>query len=319
MWTMFSASKKSQESSSDNLGWIQKLKKSLIHSRSKLSDQIVSLFKRHKIDQDLYHELEAILLTADVGVETTQYLLNALQDRVKTQNITETSELKQALQQLLIELLAPLECTLAIETKKPFIIMFAGVNGSGKTTSIGKLAKYFGDQDKSVLLVAGDTFRAAAKEQLAIWADRNRITLITQQGDDPAAVIFDAIHSAKARGHDIVIADTAGRLPTQLHLMEEIKKIKRVIAKAEVSAPHEILLVIDANIGQNAISQVKAFDAALGISGLIITKLDGTAKGGAIVAIARVIAKPICFIGLGEGIDDLRPFSARDFVDALFN
>jgi fused signal recognition particle receptor len=201
---------------------------------------------------------------------------------------------------------------------QPFIIMIAGVNGSGKTTSIGKLAKHFQAQGQSVLLAAGDTFRAAAREQLAVWGERNGIAVIAQESGDAAAVVFDAVNAAKARGIDVVLADTAGRLPTQLHLMEEIAKVRRVIAKADPTAPHEVLLVLDANIGQNALAQVKAFDAAIGVTGLVVTKLDGTAKGGVIAAIARQQPKPLRFIGVGEGIDDLQPFSAREFVDALF-
>ncbi|MGH8744713.1 MAG: signal recognition particle-docking protein FtsY, partial [Burkholderiales bacterium] len=201
---------------------------------------------------------------------------------------------------------------------RPFIIMVTGVNGSGKTTSIGKLANYFQTLGNSVLLAAGDTFRAAAREQLIAWAERNKVQIIAQNGGDPAAVIFDAIHAAKARRIDIVLADTAGRLPTQLHLMEEIKKVKRVIAKADPSAPHETMLVLDANTGQNALAQVKAFDTALGLTGLVLTKLDGTAKGGAIAAIAREKPIPVRFIGVGEKLDDLRPFSAVEFVAALF-
>ena len=221
------------------------------------------------------------------------------------------------MRQSLLDLLAPLVKSIDTSGSRPFIIMLSGVNGSGKTTSIGKLAKYFQLQGKSVLLAAGDTFRAAAREQLQTWGKRNNVTVISQESGDPAAVIFDAIHAAKARSIDIVLADTAGRLPTQLHLMEEIKKVKRVITKAEPSAPHENLLVLDANTGQNAVNQVKAFDDALGLTGLIITKLDGTAKGGAIAAIARTRPVPVCFIGIGEKIDDSRPFDAGEFVDAL--
>ena len=205
-----------------------------------------------------------------------------------------------------------------VDAHRPFIIMLAGINGSGKTTSIGKLAKWYQSQGKSVLLAAGDTFRAAAREQLMTWGQRNGVDVIAQQSGDAAAVMFDAVNAARARGIDIVLADTAGRLPTQLHLMEEIAKVRRVIAKADPTAPHEVLLVLDANIGQNALTQVKAFDAAIGVTGLVITKLDGTAKGGVLAAIARQCPKPLRFIGVGEGIDDLRPFKARDFVDALF-
>ena len=233
--------------------------------------------------------------------------------------LTERHELKAALQEALATLLAPLELPLAAEGHRPFIIMLAGVNGAGKTTSIGKLAKFFQAQGKSVLLAAGDTFRAAAREQLTIWGERNQVAVIAQQNGDPAAVIFDAIQAARARNIDIVLADTAGRLPTQLHLMDEIRKVKRVIAKADASAPHEVLLVLDANTGQNALSQVKAFDDALGLTGLVLTKLDGTAKGGVIAAIARERPVPIRFVGIGEGIDDLRPFLAREFAAALLD
>jgi fused signal recognition particle receptor len=226
--------------------------------------------------------------------------------------------LKAALQQSLQDLLQPLEAPLEIAGHHPFIIMLAGVNGAGKTTTIGKLAKYFQSQGKSVLLAAGDTFRAAAREQLMIWGERNNVMVIAQESGDSAAVIFDAIHAAKARGIDVVLADTAGRLPTQLHLMEEIKKVKRVIAKAEPSGPHEVLLVLDANTGQNGLAQVKAFDDALQVTGLVLTKLDGTAKGGIIAAIARTRPIPVRFIGVGEQLDDLRPFVAQEFVSALF-
>ena len=231
----------------------------------------------------------------------------------------ETPEaIQKALSDALLDVLQPLEQPLDINTHKPYVIMIAGVNGAGKTTSIGKLAKYFQNQGKSVLLAAGDTFRAAAREQLQTWGERNNVTVISQDSGDPAAVIFDAISAAKARGIDIVLADTAGRLPTQLHLMEEIAKVRRVIQKVEPEGPHETLLVLDANIGQNALQQVRAFDKAINVTGLVLTKLDGSAKGGVVAAIARQCPKPIRFIGVGEQIDDLRPFSAKDFVDALF-
>jgi fused signal recognition particle receptor len=219
----------------------------------------------------------------------------------------------------LLELLAPVAKPLSVEGKRPFVLLVAGVNGSGKTTSIGKLAKYYQSQGKTVLLAAGDTFRAAAVEQLKTWGERNRVQVISQAGGDPAAVVFDALQSAQAKGIDLLIADTAGRLPTQLHLMEELKKVKRVIARILTDAPHEVLLVIDANTGQNAVTQVKAFDDALGLTGLTVTKLDGTARGGTIAAIARYKPIPVRFIGVGEGIDDLRPFDAAEFVDALFD
>jgi fused signal recognition particle receptor len=226
---------------------------------------------------------------------------------------------KEALQAALVDILAPLEKPLELGGHQPFVMIIAGVNGAGKTTTIGKLAKYFQSQGKTVLLAAGDTFRAAAVEQLQVWGERNGISVIAQEKGDSAAVIFDAIHSARARRIDVVLADTAGRLPTQLHLMEEIKKVKRVITKAEASAPHEVLLVLEANTGQNAVQQVKAFDDALGLTGLVVTKLDGTAKGGALAAIAATRPVPVRYIGVGEGIDDLRPFVARDFVAALFD
>ena len=222
------------------------------------------------------------------------------------------------LAELLTTLLTPLEQPLDVGGAKPFIVMIAGVNGAGKTTSIGKLAHYFQHDGRSVLLAAGDTFRAAAREQLMAWGERNNVTVVAQESGDPAAVVFDAISAARARNIDVVMADTAGRLPTQLHLMEEIAKIKRVIQKAEASGPHEVILVLDANIGQNAIQQVKAFDKAIGITGLIVTKLDGTAKGGVLAAIARQCPKPVRFIGVGEGMDDLQPFVAKEFVAALF-
>ena len=241
-----------------------------------------------------------------------------LKARAKRAKLDTPAAIQEALADALTETLAPLEAPLVLGGQKPFVIMIAGVNGAGKTTSIGKLAKYFQGQGKSVLLAVGDTFRAAAREQLQTWGERNGVTVIAQEGGDPAAVIFDAIAAAKARGIDVVLADTAGRLPTQLHLMEEIAKVRRVIKKVEPDGPHETLLVLDANIGQNALAQVRAFDKAVAITGLVVTKLDGTAKGGVLAAIARQCPKPVRFIGVGEGIDDLRPFAAREFVDALF-
>ena len=311
---MFRFLKKSTETAALS-PWSERLKAGLTRTRA----QIDGLFGGGKIDAALYEELESALLCADTGVAATQFLLENLRQQVRKNGLTERRELKLALQEALATLIAPLERPLAAKGHHPFIIMLAGVNGAGKTTSIGKLAKYFQAQGKSVLLAAGDTFRAAAREQLTIWGERNQVAVIAQHGGDPAAVIFDAIQAARARNIDIVLADTAGRLPTQLHLMEEIRKVKRVIAKADVSAPHEVLLVLDANTGQNALSQVKAFDDALGLTGLILTKLDGTAKGGVIAAIAREHPVPIRFVGIGESIDDLRPFLARDFAAALFD
>ena len=280
-----------------------------------------------KIDENLYAELETGLLTADVGINATTWLLSTLRKQVKREGLTSATQLKEALKDVLFILLTPLVRSFDSNTEKPFIIMMTGVNGAGKTTSVGKLAHYFQSQEKSVLLAAGDTFRAAAREQLIIWGKRNNVSVVSQdacqqQKGDPAAVIFDAVNAAKARNIDIVLADTAGRLATQLHLMEEIKKVKRVISKAIPGAPHEVLLVLDANTGQNAVSQVKAFDDALGITGLILTKLDGTAKGGVIAAIAMQRQQnpiPLYFIGAGEGIEDLQPFDARKFVEALFD
>lgn len=308
--------------------WTTRVRQGLSRTRDNLGKQLSGLFGGGKIDEALYEELETILLTADTGVNATTWLLDELRRQVKRDGLTDAAQLKGALQQALVNLLAPLAQPLDTDTNKPFIIMLTGVNGAGKTTSIGKLAHHFQSTGKTVLLAAGDTFRAAAREQLVAWGERNNVAVIAQetagqQRGDPAAVIFDAVSAAKARGIDIVLADTAGRLATQLHLMEEIKKVKRVIAKAEPDAPHEILLVLDANTGQNAVNQVQAFDDALGLTGLIITKLDGTAKGGVIAAIARQREKkqplPIRFIGVGEGMDDLRPFDANEFVEALFD
>ncbi len=301
------------------LSWAQRLKQGLSRTRGALTGQIAGLFGvGAKIDEALFEELETVLLSADVGVEATQHLTDRLRARVRKDKLTEAEQLKAALKSELAALLAPLEKPLVTEIAKPFVIMLAGINGAGKTTTIGKLACRFRAEGKTVLLAAGDTFRAAAREQLAEWGKRNDVEVIASQGGDPAAVIYDAIQSAKARGIDIVLADTAGRLPTQLHLMDEIRKVKRVIQKAEPSAPHEVLLVLDANIGQNALAQVKSFDEALGLTGLVMTKLDGTAKGGVIAALAKKQPVPVRFIGIGEGLEDLQPFQVAEFVDALF-
>ena len=305
---------KAAEGTPEKASWMGRLKTGLARTGSQLTD----LFKfGGQIDEALYEELETILISSDVGMDATQSLLSDLRYQVKIQNLAEADQLKQALGQCLVKLLQPLAQPLKTESHQPFVIMLAGVNGAGKTTSIGKLAKYFQGQGKSVLLAAGDTFRAAAREQLMEWGVRNNVTVISQQSGDSAAVIFDAVQAAQARKIDIVLADTAGRLSTQVHLMEEIKKVKRVIAKALPTAPHEVLLVLDANTGQNALSQVRAFDNALGVTGLVLTKLDGSAKGGVIAAIAQAHPIPIRFIGVGEGLDDLRPFVAEDFVAAL--
>ena len=298
--------------------WAARLKAGLARTREVLETPVSELFTRRRLDESLYEALETALLTADCGVDATSSLVEGLRARVKKERIEDADGLKAALQASVTELVTPLQKPLEASGAKPFVVMVAGVNGSGKTTSIGKLAKWFQGQGKTVLLAAGDTFRAAAREQLVAWGEKNGVAVIAQEGGDPGAVVFDAVNAAKARGIDVVIADTAGRLPTQLHLMEEIRKVKRVIAKADASAPHETWLVLDANTGQNAVAQVKAFDAALALTGLIVTKLDGTAKGGALAAIAREHPVPIRFIGIGEKPDDLRPFAAADFVDALF-
>lgn len=295
--------------------WMSRLKAGL----SKTSTNLTSLFVSAKIDDELYEELESALLMADAGVEATEQLLDGLKRRVKEQRLTDAAQVKAALRTLLIELLTPLQKPLVLGREQPLVTMIAGVNGAGKTTTIGKLANHLQAHRQSVLLAAGDTFRAAAREQLVAWGQRNNVTVIAQESGDPAAVAFDAVNSARARKIDVVMVDTAGRLPTQLHLMDELKKIKRVIGKAMPDAPHEILLVIDGNTGQNALAQVKAFDDALGLTGLVITKLDGTAKGGVLAAIAKTRPVPVYFIGIGEKLEDLQPFSAEDFVDALLN
>ncbi len=288
------------------LSWAARLKAGLARTRDVLNTPVSELFARKTLDASLYDELETVLLQADCGVAATQSIISSLQKK-KPQD---GAALKAALRDTLVELLAPLERTLDVKKAKPLVIMIAGVNGSGKTTSIGKLAKWLQSQGLGVLLAAGDTFRAAAREQLVAWGARNAVPVIAQDSGDPGAVVFDALSAA-------LIADTAGRLPTQLHLMEEIRKMKRVAAKAQEGAPHEVLLVLDANSGQNTLAQVKSFDDALGLTGLILTKLDGTAKGGVVCAIARERPVPLLFIGVGEGIDDLRPFVARDFAEAL--
>ena len=303
--------------------WAARLKAGLARTREALGGGLGTLLGRRRVDPALFEELEAALILADCGVEATQSLLEELRGRARRQGIEDGAALKAALKELLLGRLAPLERRLVLDrnepARKPCVILVAGVNGSGKTTSIGKLAKWLQLEGRSVLLAAGDTFRAAARDQLAAWGERNGVPVIGQQGGDAGAIVFDALGAAKARGVDVLIADTAGRLPTQLHLMEEIKKVKRVLAKALPGAPHETLLVLDAGTGQNALAQVKAFDEALGLTGLILTKLDGTAKGGVIVAIAGKARVPVLFVGVGEGIDDLRPFVASDFVEALID
>ncbi|MFL6645322.1 MAG: signal recognition particle-docking protein FtsY [Paraburkholderia fungorum] len=302
-----------QQDASAKRSWLTRLKTGL----SKTSSSLTGIFVGTKIDEDLYEELETALLMSDAGVEATEFLLESLREKVRTERLTDPQQVKAALRTLLIDLLKPLEKSLMLGRAQPLVVMIAGVNGAGKTTSIGKLAKHLQSFDQSVLLAAGDTFRAAAREQLAIWGQRNNVTVVSQESGDPAAVIFDAVGAARARKIDVMMADTAGRLPTQLHLMEELRKVKRVIGKAQEGAPHEVLLVIDANTGQNALAQVKAFDDALGLTGLIVTKLDGTAKGGILAAIARQRPIPVYFIGVGEKVEDLQPFSAEEFSDAL--
>lgn len=302
-------------------GWLERLKQGLRKTGSSLS----TVFTGTRIDDELYEELETALLMADTGTQGTQYLLDDLKRRVKAAKVTDPAQVKGLLAQAITDLLQPLEKPLAIGSQEgPTVMMVAGVNGAGKTTTIGKLTKHLANEGASVLLAAADTFRAAAREQLGVWADRNLVEIVSQEGGDPAAVSFDAVQAGRARGRDVVIVDTAGRLPTQLHLMEELKKIKRVVQKADASAPHEVLLVIDGNTGQNALTQVKAFDAALQLTGLIVTKLDGTAKGGVLAAIAMWAKEagreiPVYFIGVGEKLEDLQTFSAQEFAQALLS
>ena len=324
-------------------GWVSRLKGGLAKTRTQLG----GLFSARRIDEALFEELETALLSADAGVAATEHLIAELRKRAKKNRLETAEQLKSELHALLVEMLEPLEVSIDCAAHRPSIIMIAGVNGAGKTTSIGKLARLFQSLGHTVLLAAGDTFRAAAREQLAAWGTQNGVTVISQQAGDPAAVIFDAIQAARARNIDIVLADTAGRLPTQMNLMEEVRKIKRVIRKADERAPHHVWLVIDANTGQNAIGQVRAFDDAIGLTGLILTKLDGTAKGGVVAAIALARSSPalarsnapsahadsasrrskdassapipIAYVGVGEGVDDLRPFVAAEFVSALLD
>lgn len=297
-------------------GWFSRLKNGLARTRV----NIVGLFSGGVIDDDFLEELEYALITADVGVQASTRILQRLRDTIKLKGLKTQDEVRLALRDEIARMLAPAQRELDIEQAHPLVIMMTGVNGAGKTTSIGKISKYLSQRGKSVLLAAGDTFRAAAREQLAVWGDRNQIEVIAQQGGDPAAVVFDAVSAGKARGTDVVIADTAGRLPTQINLMEELRRIRRAQDKAMTGAPHEAILVVDGTNGQNALTQVKAFDAAVGLTGLIVTKLDGTAKGGVLVAITQMRPEnplPIYFIGVGESIDDLQPFNAVQFANAL--
>jgi fused signal recognition particle receptor len=297
--------------------WLARLRSGL----SRTGQNIGGLFVGVKVDEALFEELETALIMADAGVAATEQLLTALRARVRKERLAEASQVRLALRDILADHLAPLEKPFPLGSTAPLVVMIAGVNGAGKTTSIGKLANAFQRQGASVLLAAGDTFRAAAREQLMAWGARNNVTVIAQEGGDPAAVAFDAVNAGRAREAGVVMIDTAGRLPTQLHLMEELKKIRRVIGKADAAAPHEVLLVIDGNTGQNAISQIMAFDAAINLTGLVVTKLDGTAKGGALAAVAAgsqgVRPVPVYWIGVGEGLDDLQPFVAKEFATAL--
>ena len=301
-------------------GWFNRLAQGL----RKTGAGIAQVFTGTRIDDTLYEELESALLMADTGVSATAFLLTDLKRRVKEAKVTEPAAVKGLLADAVADLLRPLQRPLNIGVDSPTVIMVTGVNGAGKTTSIGKLTRHLAESNCKVLLAAADTFRAAAREQLAVWADRNQVEIVSQEGGDPAAVTFDAVTAGRSRHCDVVIADTAGRLPTQTHLMDELKKIQRVIGKAQAGAPHEVLLVVDGNTGQNALAQVKSFDAALGLTGLIVTKLDGTAKGGVLAAIARWGVEqgrvvPVYFIGIGEKLEDLQTFDAREFAQALLD
>jgi fused signal recognition particle receptor len=303
------------EAPAETRSWKERLKAGLGLSRGKLASALTGVFSRRKLDDEALDDLETALLTGDVGVDATAHLLDDLKARYRRAG--PDADARAVLKDALAALLAPLEKPLVITAERPFVIMLAGVNGAGKPTPIGKVAKWLQQQNLSVLLAAGDTFRAAAREQLAAWGERNNVAVIRQEGGDAAAVMFDAVNAARARNIDVVLADTAGRLPTQAHLMDELAKVKRVLGKAAPGAPHAVLLVLDANTGQNALAQVKAFDAAVGLTGLVLTKLDGTAKGGVVAAIAKQHAVPLQFIGVGEGVNDLRPFAVDEFVDAL--
>ncbi|MDO5530727.1 signal recognition particle-docking protein FtsY [Sutterella sp.] len=297
-------------------GWLSRLKNGL--SRTRVN--IVGLFSGGIVDEDFLEELEFALITADVGVETSSRILERLRDVIKLKGLKTQDEVRLALRDELERILKPAEGSIDLDRAKPLVIMMCGVNGAGKTTSIGKLARRLADGNRSVLLAAGDTFRAAAREQLAVWGERNRVEVISQTGGDPAAVVFDAVSAGRARGMDVVIADTAGRLPTQTNLMEELGRIRRSQEKAMADAPHEVILVVDGTNGQNALQQVRAFDAFAHLTGLIVTKLDGTAKGGVLAAITAMRGDrplPIYFIGVGEKIEDLQPFNAHDFANAL--
>ena len=309
--------KKGSPNKEEKLSFAEKIKQGLKKTRDAISENLSALSFTKKIDQEFYDDLEMTLIAADVGYAATQQIITELKDRVKKEKLEDGSELKSLLKKILSELLKQIEKPLIHIKTTPFVILVVGVNGAGKTTTIGKLTKLLLDEGKSVLIAAGDTFRAAAKEQLQVWGDRNNVTVISQNTGDPSAVIFDSMQSAKAKGIDIVIADTAGRLPTQKHLIDELAKIKKVIQKFDETAPHETILVLDANTGQNAINQIKVFNEAVSLTGLIMTKLDGTAKGGIVAAIAKEQPIPLRFIGVGEKIDDLKIFSAEDYVEGM--
>ncbi|WP_250884274.1 signal recognition particle-docking protein FtsY [Glaciecola sp. XM2] len=315
------------ESSDDNKGFFSRLKNSLSRTKENIGSGFVALLKGKNIDDELYEDLETQLLVADVGMKTTQKIIQQLTDKAKLSQLKDGDALGKLLKQQMQDILTPVEVPLSLDAgvdeqgqRLPFVILMVGVNGVGKTTTIGKLAKQFQSQGKKVMLAAGDTFRAAAVEQLQVWGERNDIAVIAQPtGADSASVIFDAVASAKARGADVLIADTAGRLQNKDNLIEELKKVVRVMKKQIPQAPHEIMLTLDASTGQNAVSQTKIFNEAVGITGINLTKLDGTAKGGVIFALADEFNIPVRYIGIGEAIDDLRPFSSQAFVDALFD
>lgn len=322
MFNLLKRKKSSTEAeTSEQKSFFARISQGLAKTRSQLTNGIANIFLGKKtLDADLLELIETQLISADVGIEATQQLIQNLTQKLARKELSDPTVALQSLQDEMKNILRASETTFdTTEEKKPFVILVIGINGSGKTTTIGKLAKSLQAENKSVMLAAGDTFRAAAIEQLQVWGERNKIPVIAQQpGADTAAVIYDALESAKSRGIDVLIADTAGRLHTQTNLMEELKKVKRVLAKLDPTAPHETLLVLDASVGQNALNQAKQFHEAIGITGLALTKLDGTAKGGIVFAIAKQMKTPIRFIGVGEGIDDLRPFVADEFVDALF-
>jgi fused signal recognition particle receptor len=316
---MFGRDPKSSDKKDEKQGFIKRLRARLNRGNSWLTYDLADLFRGRQIDDEILDELETRLLTADVGVEATEYILAGLHKKVARNELKDVAALITALRESVAEILAPCAQPLVIDKqRKPFVILVVGVNGSGKTTTIGKLARRFKDERRSVMLAAGDTFRAAAIEQLNVWADRTGAAFVSQQaGADPGAVAFDAVQSARTRGIDVLLADTAGRLHSQSHLMEELKKVKRVIQRVDASAPHEVLLILDANQGQNALSQAVQFHEAIGVTGLVLTKLDGTAKGGIVIAIARKLGLPIRFIGIGEQAEDFGEFDAQAFAAAL--